>query len=82
MDLEEPKERSFIVKVWVEDSAETVGQGVWRGYITHVSSGKRYYIKNLAEISDFIAPHLEEMGVKLGVRWRVSRWFKRMIKRS
>lgn len=81
MNSLEPGAQSFIVKVWVEDSTETGGQGLWRGHITHVSSGKRYYITNLAEISDFIAPHLEEMGVKLGVRWRVSRWFKRIIKR-
>ena len=82
MDLEEPNEQSFIVKVWVEDSAETRGQGVWRGHITHVPSGKRYYLKNLGEIEDYIAPYLEEMGVKLGMRWRMRRWFKRMIKRS
>jgi hypothetical protein len=82
MDSLEPDAQSFIVKVWVEDSAETGGQSVWRGHITHVPSYERRYLKNLDEIEDFIAPHLEEMGVKLGVRWRVRRWFKRMIKRS
>jgi hypothetical protein len=82
MEPLESTSQSFIVKVWVEDSAEAGGHGVWHGHITHVPSGKRHYMKNLDEISDFIAPHLEEMGVKLGVRWRVRRWFKRVIKRS
>jgi hypothetical protein len=82
MDSLEPDAQSFIVKVWVEDGLETGGQGAWRGHITHVSSHERHYLKDLGEIEDFIAPHLEEMGVKLGMRWRVRRWFKRVIKRS
>ena len=79
--LEEPNTQSFIVKVWVEDSAGEGGRGVWHGHITHVPSHERHYLKNLSEIEDFIAPHLEQMGVKLGMRWRVRRWFKRVIKR-
>jgi hypothetical protein len=82
MDSLEPDTQSFIVKVWVEDGIETGNQSAWRGHITHVSSQERHYLKDLGEIEDFIAPHLEEMGVKLGMRWRVRRWFKRVIKRS
>ncbi len=80
--LEEPDAQSFIVKVWVEDGSETGGQGVWRGHITHVSSHERRYLKNLGEIEDFIAPYLEEMGVKLGVSWRIRRWLKHLMARS
>lgn len=79
MDPMESTTQSFIVKVWVEDSAEEGGQGVWHGHITQVPSGKRRYLKNLAEIQDFIAPHLEDMGVKLGKRWRIMFWLKRLI---
>lgn len=82
MDPIEPDAQSFIVKVWVEDSTGEAGQGVWHGHITHVSSQKRRYLKNLGEIEDFIAPHLEEMGVKPGMRWRVRRWLKRLIGRG
>ena len=82
MDSLEPDAQSFIVKVWVEDSNGKAGQGVWRGHITHVSSGKRRYIKNLGEIEDFISPYLEEMGVKLRVRWRIRRWLKRLMARD
>ena len=78
MEPLEPDAQSFIVKVWVEDNAEAGGHGVWHGHITHVPSHERRYLKNLGEIEDFIAPHLEEMGVKLGIRWRVRRWMKRL----
>jgi len=78
MESLESTSQSFIVKVWVEDSREAGGHGAWHGHITHVPSGKRYYVKNLDEIPDFIAPHLEAMGVKLGMRWRLRRWLKRL----
>lgn len=53
----------FIVKVWLEETAEEAGQATWRGHITHVPSGRRRYLKDLNEIRAFIAPYLEEMGV-------------------
>ncbi len=79
---QEPEAQSFIVKVWVEERAEEAGRGVWRGHITHVSSSRRRYLKNLDEIGDFIAPYLEEMGIKLGVRWRLRRRLKRLTGRG
>ncbi len=82
MDLSESNSQSFIVKVWVEDSAEETGKAVWHGHITHVTGGQRRYLKNLREIEDFIAPHLEAMGVRLGTRWRVRRWLNRLMDRS
>lgn len=80
--LDEPNAQSFIVKVWVEDSAKKDGRGVWHGHITHVPDHERHYLKNLGEIENFIAPHLEEMGVKPGRRWRLQSWLKRLIERS
>jgi hypothetical protein len=82
MDLVEPGTQSFIVKIWVEDSAEDTSRGVWHGHITHVPSHQRRYLKDLSEIQDFIAPHLEEMGVKVGKRWRLSGWLKHLMGRS
>ncbi len=79
MEPLEPDAQSFIVKAWVEERAAEGGKGVWRGHITHVPSGERRYLKNLGEIEDFIAPHLEQMGVKLGMRWHMRRWLKRLI---
>jgi hypothetical protein len=48
MDLESDTQ-SFIVKVWVEERAAGAYQGLWRGHITHVSSSRRRYLKNLDE---------------------------------
>jgi hypothetical protein len=81
MDEMESDTQSFVVRVWAEDRAEEAGQGTWRGHITHVFSSRRRYLKNLDEIGDFIAPYLEEMNVKIGVRWRIRRWLKRLIGR-
>ena len=79
---EDSNSQSFIVKVWVEDSAMVRDHGVWHGHITHVPSHVRRYLKNLDEIEDFIAPYLEAMGVKLGMRWRLRGWLKRLMGRS
>jgi hypothetical protein len=78
MESLESTSQSFIVKVWVEDAVEADGHSVWHGHITHVPSGKRHYVKSLDEIKDFIAPHLEEMGVRLDTCWRVVHWFKHL----
>ncbi len=81
MDSLEPGAQSFIVKVWVEDNNGAGGKGIFRGHITHVTSHERRYLKNPGEIENFIVPYLEEMGVKLEMRWRVGHWFKRLIGR-
>jgi hypothetical protein len=69
--------QSFIIKVWIEEHPDTDSPGTWRGHITDVLSGERRYLKNLGKIPDFIAPRLEDMGVKLGMRW-----FKHVRKRG
>lgn len=79
MDTLESTTQSFIVKVWIEEIAENSGQGVWHGHITHALSGERHYLKNLDEVRDFIAPYLEDMGVKLETHQRVTRWLKQLI---
>lgn len=65
MDLLEFNTHSFIVKVWLEETAEEAGHAVWRGHITHVPSGERRYFKDLDEIQVFIVRYLEAMGIRL-----------------
>jgi hypothetical protein len=55
--------QSFIIKIWLEETAEEAGQATWRAHITHVPSGERRYLQTLAEISTFITPYLQSMGV-------------------
>jgi hypothetical protein len=64
MDLIEFNTHSFIVKIWLEETAEEAGEATWRGHITHVPNGERRYVQDLDEITAFIAPYLERMGVK------------------
>ena len=78
MDEIESEAQSFIVRVWVEERAEGAGRGVWRGYITHVSSSRRRYLKSLDDIGDYIALYLEAMGVKLGTSWRIRHWLRHL----
>lgn len=73
----EPGTHSFIIKIWLEETVEEAGKATWRGHITHVPSGTRRYLKNLGDITDFVTPYLEEMGVKPGLFWRARRWLRR-----
>ncbi len=57
--------RSFILKVWVEGATGETGKKTWYGFITAVPSGERRYVKELSDITDMIAAHLETMGVSL-----------------
>jgi hypothetical protein len=67
---------SFIVRIWLEETAEETGQAIWRGHITHVPSGKRRYLKDLKAVTAFIAPYLEGMGVRLDTFWRAKQWLR------
>jgi hypothetical protein len=64
LDCPEGYTHSFIVKIWLEETAEEAGRATWRGHITHVPSGERRYLKKLDEITAFIRPYLQEMGVR------------------
>jgi hypothetical protein len=76
LDCPEECTHSFIIKVWLEETAEESGRATWRGHITHVPSGERRYVKDLDDITYFIAPYLERIGMKMEIRWRVGRWLK------
>ena len=78
MDSFEATTHPFIVKIWLEETAEEAGQAVWRGHITHVPSGERRYLQALDDICLFIAPYLEAMGARTGSRWRLRDWGKRL----
>ena len=80
MESQELNTHSFIVKIWLEETAQEAGRAIWRGHITHVPGGERRYLKDLDDISAFVASYLAVMGVKPGGRWRVrqllSQWNK------
>jgi hypothetical protein len=76
MDVLEYNVHSFIVKIWLEESADEGGQAQWRGHITHVPSKECRYLLGVDDIVTFVAPYLETMGVKMGIGCRVKRWLK------
>jgi hypothetical protein len=73
----EPTTNSFIVKIWVEETAEEGGVARWRGHITHVPSGQRRYFEDLDNVPLFMAPYLETMNVHLGIRWKIRKYLHR-----
>ena len=74
MELSEPRAHSFVVRIWREGGDSAADKVTWRGHISHVPSGRRRYIKDLAEIAAFIKPYLAEMGVPVNFRGRIQRW--------
>lgn len=65
MALPETTTQSFIVRIWLEETAEEDQAGRWRGHITHVPSHKRRYFEDLNDVIAFIVPYLEAMGFQL-----------------
>ena len=76
MDLFEADTHSFVIKIWLEETAVDVGQVVWRGQITHVPSKQQSYFMKLEDIPLFILPHMKTMGVQPEWRWRMQFWLK------
>jgi hypothetical protein len=72
----------FVVRIWLEETADEAGQASWRGHITHVPSGTRRYLQDLEDIIYFILPYLEGMGVTPDSRLRLKRWLRSMSSRS
>lgn len=64
MDLLENSNQSFIIKIWIEETAEEAGDVIWRGHITHVSSGERHYFDAPDDILIFMTPYLRRYGIK------------------
>jgi len=77
VSMDPPETISFVIKIWLEETAEEAQGAVWRGHITHVPSGERRYLRDLDDITAFVASYLDGMGVKFGVRWRVRQWLNR-----
>ena len=72
----DPSIHSFVIRIWLEETAEEASEAVWRGHVTHTASGERHFLRNLNEISPFIWPHLKAMGVKPPLRYQFSLWLR------
>ncbi|MFN2217718.1 MAG: hypothetical protein ACK2UA_03880 [Anaerolineae bacterium] len=54
METSEGNTHPFIVKIWLEETAEEARQPSWRGQITHVPSGQRRTFSRLPDMTAFI----------------------------
>ncbi|MDX1665194.1 MAG: hypothetical protein R3272_15485 [Candidatus Promineifilaceae bacterium] len=77
MNLLETTTHSFVIKIWLEETADEAGRGRWRGRITHVGSRKHCYFEELVDIPRFVSPFVEEMehGPSLRRLWRKLRFY-------
>ncbi len=71
----EPDTHSFVVKIWLEEAPRAMQRPIWRGHITHVTSGQRRSVKSLCGIVTFVAIYLHKMGVRSVMIERLCRWF-------
>jgi hypothetical protein len=63
MDSFQLENHSFIIRIWREDTSDSPDTSIWRGHITHVPSGERRYLQKLEDITSFVKPYVENMGV-------------------
>ncbi|MBN1139965.1 MAG: hypothetical protein JXM73_25575 [Anaerolineae bacterium] len=46
---------TFVVRLWQETGGET--ESTWRGQVEHVQSSKKQYVRELAQVLEFIEEH-------------------------
>lgn len=76
MDTTDAMSHSFILKIWLETTAEEIGGARWVGRIVHVPRAQATYFRDLNEIPQYLLPYLEEMGIKPPVSNRLWKWFR------
>lgn len=77
MDLFEESTHSFIIKIWREWTGKKSKPATWRGHITHVPDGEQRVVSGFDDISDFILPYIEAIGVRSSCWTRGSRWLRK-----
>jgi hypothetical protein len=80
MALENDRSHSFIVRIWLEETAEEAGTVRWRGHITHQPGGERQYLEDLESLREFIAPYMGEVGGARRLWARFRRWYRRQTR--
>jgi hypothetical protein len=74
-DPAEETTHSFLVRVWLEETKAEHKHATWGGKIKQLPDGPRLYVRDLTEVTDFIAVYLERMGVELRRPRKVRQWF-------
>jgi hypothetical protein len=78
MPLSKFDRHSFVIRIWLEESAEETGRTNWRGHITHVQSGQRKYFNELADVQSFIITYLRLLGAEDQSHRPLASWLRRI----
>jgi hypothetical protein len=52
---------SFVVRVWREDPSNEEDKEIWRGHITPIPDGTRFYFADFDEIPEFLRDYLKSI---------------------
>jgi hypothetical protein len=78
MHLDEPITHSFVVRIWLERSADGGEELKWRGKITHLPGDESQSFNNLDRIVDFIRAFLNDAAPPITggsrLKQRLGRW--------
>lgn len=79
MDAHEVSIHSFVIKIWLEDQRDTTGQPIWHGYITHIPSQERQYLRSIGDVVDAIHAHVGILAPHTEQRPRLWRWLRQIV---
>ena len=60
MELPESSTHSFVIRVWLEETADEAKRPKWRGHITHVPGNQRRYFDDLEDIKQIVKSYLDK----------------------
>lgn len=56
---------TFVIRLWLEETALEAELPSWRGHVTHYPGETRRYVSDLDQVVAFVAPYLEAMGIAI-----------------
>lgn len=81
MNPDEPITHSFVVRIWLERSADGEEGLKWRGQITHLPGNESQSFNNLDRVVDFILTYLGDAAAPVTgisrLKQKLSRWRRR-----
>lgn len=74
MHPDEPVMHSFVVRIWLESSADDDWLIKWRGQITHLPGNESQSFKDLNRVVEFILPYLKDSATPVSAGSRLRQW--------
>ncbi len=58
----EAEAHSFVIRLWQENRDNPQETAVWRGWVDHVQSGRRHYLKEIDFIQNIISGYVSDVS--------------------